>query len=337
MKIAAQQAFFCLLNLSLIFSSVSTSIADDDNQAPFSEIIVFGDSYSDTGNFFEFTEGAFPNAPYYDGRASNGLLWIEFLAESLTLTLSPENQYAYLGAESGTENFNNQSPAIEFPGFHQQVGTFLADNEELDPNASSLYVIWIGSYDFYSWLANGGKDPSQIVESSITNIVTGLSSLVDYGATHFLVVNLPDLGAIPIGKSLGSEISELLTISSVTFNSLLDDAIVAMAQLQDIHITRLDAFGIINTLIEAGDAFGFENVEDPALAISDPNTVDSYLFWDSTHPTSAGHKILADFALQALIESYSQNGEPATQRDSNHFIKAAFEIPRYSEINPHGR
>ena len=318
--------------LTTLFASIAllsaTAFSENEEDSPFSEIIVFGDSYSDTGNFYRSTNGAFPDKPYFQGRASNGILWIEYLATSLDLKLSPKNQYAYLGAESGVGNFNNQSLSNRFPGFHQQIDSFLTDHQEQPVDSAALFVIWVGSYDFYSWLATGSKAPSQVVEDGITNIITGLTALVDSGARHVLIVNLPDLSSLPLGLTLDPEISELLSSSVVAFNSLLDDAIVAIAQLQQIRFTRVDAFSIINTIIENDEAFGFENAHESAIESAQTGSTDAFLFWDSTHLTTEGHEILADFALQALIESYSPYDGPDPRKDSNRSLKATYHFSK---------
>src|SRR5262245_37490212 len=53
---------------------------------PFREVVVFGDSLSDTGNVFTVTEPVLAEAipvspPYFQGRFSNGPVWVERLAE----------------------------------------------------------------------------------------------------------------------------------------------------------------------------------------------------------------------------------------------------------------
>ena len=64
--------------------------------APISQVISFGDSLSDTGNLFELTSGAIPPEPlYFDGRTTNGPVWVELLSIDLGVTL---NNYAYSGA-----------------------------------------------------------------------------------------------------------------------------------------------------------------------------------------------------------------------------------------------
>ena len=49
--------------------------------AAFSGIVVFGDSLSDTGNFFLASGGAVAGPPYFEGRFSDGPVWVEVLAE----------------------------------------------------------------------------------------------------------------------------------------------------------------------------------------------------------------------------------------------------------------
>ena len=87
--------------------------------AVFTDIVSFGDSLSDTGNLFAVTSNPFnaallalffpeldppiPSAPYYNGRFSNGPVWVERLAVRLALEtpLPSENgggNYAVGGA-----------------------------------------------------------------------------------------------------------------------------------------------------------------------------------------------------------------------------------------------
>src|SRR6516164_3574154 len=79
----------------------------EDRAVPsvYSNLIVFGDSISDTGNGFLFTGGVATAPPYFDGHFSNGPMWVEVLADRLGLpapapSLGGGTNYAFGGAET---------------------------------------------------------------------------------------------------------------------------------------------------------------------------------------------------------------------------------------------
>ena len=73
----------------------------------FSRLVVFGDSTTDTGNVYELSGRTKPaSPPYFEGRWSNGPLWIEYLADRLNVprprpSLAGGTNYAYAGAQTG--------------------------------------------------------------------------------------------------------------------------------------------------------------------------------------------------------------------------------------------
>jgi hypothetical protein len=74
---------------------------------PYSALLVFGDSYSDTGNLYELNEQTQPpSPPYFEGRWSNGPLWVEQMASLLNVPLPLPSRiggtnFAYAGARTG--------------------------------------------------------------------------------------------------------------------------------------------------------------------------------------------------------------------------------------------
>ena len=70
---------------AVMFSGCSGSKSGDT----YSQIVVFGASLSDNGNAATVVPGLFPGAPYYPGRASNGLLWIDVVAADLGNEVKP--------------------------------------------------------------------------------------------------------------------------------------------------------------------------------------------------------------------------------------------------------
>lgn len=61
------------LGLSSLCASAATPKYDN--------LIVFGDSYCDVGDIFAATGGAEARAPYFNGRFSNGPIWLDHVAE----------------------------------------------------------------------------------------------------------------------------------------------------------------------------------------------------------------------------------------------------------------
>lgn len=67
----------------------AAAIAAHAGSPKFDALVVFGDSYCDVGNLFLATGGAEPVAPYYNGRFSNGPIWLDHVAGFLGVPLQP--------------------------------------------------------------------------------------------------------------------------------------------------------------------------------------------------------------------------------------------------------
>jgi phospholipase/lecithinase/hemolysin len=274
--------------------------------SPFSRIYTFGDSLSDTGNFFQMTGGLVPPAPYYyQGRVSNGPVWIEQLAGDLGMRLESEDQFATLGSMTGNENFRDGFLGNDYPGFLDQMDAFfeLQGSRPLDPNA--LYVIWIGANDFIDWLQHDQANPALIpslIVNGVTRTAGSILRLAQGGARHILVVNIPDLGLTPDIRMFGPEIAGGVTALSQAYNAELDQQLDALAYA-GIPTIRVDAAQIIRDIVEDPAAFGLTNVTD--RAILGTTDADSALFWDGIHPTTAGHAIVAERALAEMITYFS--------------------------------
>ena len=276
-----------------------------DSASPFRSVVSFGDSLSDTGNLYANSGGTFPPAPYYQGRASDGLLWNEYLASDLGSELLMEDNYAYFGAMSDHRNFNEG--ALPFPlfGLSQQIDQYLSDRPETRIHPRTLVILGIGSNDFFDFLEKGGDFP---IPNGIDNTVAALQRLVAAGARHFLVLNIPELSKTPAFSGQSDAAKAQISFLCAHYNAILDQALQAVSDAAGVHITIVDAFAVINEIVANPGQYGISNTAFPAIAGFDPN---ASLFWDLVHPTTIGHRILADFALQALVDHYvSPNGQP---------------------------
>jgi thermolabile hemolysin len=111
---------------------------------PIANLYSFGDSFSDTGNAHHLTKGQRASE---SGRFCDGLVWIDFLAAHLGLTLTPgfvdpdaiaNLNFATGGATTGQENlFPAVMPDLpKLPGLQQQIQGFLTLAQgKADPEA----------------------------------------------------------------------------------------------------------------------------------------------------------------------------------------------------------
>lgn len=285
---------------------------------PFTSIVVFGDSLSDSGNISTLTAGAVPRSPpYYQGRYSNGPTYVDLLAERYGLSLTPALQggtnYAFGGATTGPAAANFPGSFESPPSLLTQLGAYLGSRGAAGADRTGLYVVYGGSNDLFQ--AAQSANPSATVSSGVGNIVSIVRALVSAGATTILVPNLPNLGLTPAARASGSAVVQLLSALSQSFNAALASALQSLRASfgSSVNLVGLDVYDTFQALVAAGNTT-FSNVTDPCLqedlvqVIVNATvcaTPDEYLFWDMRHPTAAGHRLLAEAAAAAL-EPYVQ-------------------------------
>jgi len=171
-------------------------------------VVVFGDSYSDTGNLFQLSGFApSPRAGYDSGRFTNGKVWIEYFADLMGLDQPKPHykesvkgtNYAIGAAASGASEDTEWTPIllpgvllgpVPAKGLILQTNDFIFNSDTSSQCASEmLFVIWTGAVD----LMLLGTDVDKILK----NIDDSISSLVIKGATKVVVLNLPQLADSP--------------------------------------------------------------------------------------------------------------------------------------------
>jgi phospholipase/lecithinase/hemolysin len=281
--------------------------------AGYTNMVVFGDSLSDTGNVLSltsaFTPQPFPNLPSAPGRFSDGAVWTEYLAAGLGLPSGAQNSnllfngstvsligtpggqnYAYGGARTGlggaagaTTGMMGQLAAWNGAAFASALA------RAADPDA--LYVVFGGANDLRdARSAYSGASPTDdamraaaaaATAQNITNIVGLLSQA---GARHFLVSNLPDLGKTPEAAVL--DVVAASTDITLEFNASLAADIAALDALLlagtgvDLDIRMMDFYSlneaITNDALNNGGAlYGITNVTAPCIT---PVAAGAYYF-----------------------------------------------------------
>ncbi|MBD2772808.1 SGNH/GDSL hydrolase family protein [Iningainema tapete] len=296
----------------VFFSLISAQKA---TAADFSQLVVFGDSLSDTGNTFNISGGLInpttaipPNPPYFQGRFSNDLVWVDYVGEqlgltptlftALTTTIPTQGiNFAIGGANSGTGNAI--VPNIPLPGVQEQVGLFaqplLTSNQTADPNA--LFAVWGGGNDY---LFGNVTDPNQTVQ----NLSNSVATLASVGAKNILVFNLPDLGKTPAALAAGNS-SNLTTLTTI-HNAALASALSQLSSSNPgVNIIPVDVYSLINRIIANPGEFGFNNVTascvigDLQNITSVCNNPNDFLFFDAVHPSTNAHRLVADTVFSA--------------------------------------
>ena len=255
-------------------------------------ITIFGDSLSDNGNTFKASGGALPpSPPYFNGRFSNGLVWVEGFPAQLRLPAATINNFAVGGATSGTAN--TTSPLL--PGLTTELDQFLLVSPKVNPNG--LFVVWAGANDY---LGGGITNPVPV----IGNLTTAVQRLTGAGATQLVIPNLPDLGKIPAGAADPVQSAGLSQLSAA-HNSGLRTSLQALSQNNpNISIVPTDIAALFNVAITNPARFGLTNVTQPCLNSTTGAacaTPDTFLFWDLFHPTAAGHRLISAYALDPII------------------------------------
>ncbi len=262
---------------------------------PINELYVFGDSLSDVGTVFQATRGMYPpNSMYFQGRYSNGRVWVEYLAEQLHLSSKQNNNFACGGATTGSDRNSL------VPGLLKQVQSFTQTHQQTNPNA--LYVLWAGANDYLQGV-NSATIP-------VENVTRAIESLAGRGLRKILVANLPDLGHLPATRTGANSAS--LSALTQAHNQGLRRALKRLSQqYSDLQIVTLDANALYKKAITNPAAFRFTNVISPCLsgsrASGDP---DQFLFWDGIHPTTAAHRILGEAAFSAVQDGGMANSLP---------------------------
>lgn len=271
----------------------------------YTNVVVFGDSLSDSGNAYNAgLNTALVSPNYATGKYTNGSstspstsingVWSEQFATKLGVALTAStiggSNYSYGGATTDTTSSGA-------PGMNNQVSSYLAAHSSL--SSSTVYSVWGGSNDILISIAYGQNGLSAEA-SAVANIKSQIASLANAGATTVMWFNLPDLSLTPYADSLSAAAQTALHNASLQFSV---DWAAAIADLEATHanlnIVAVDIYSLFNSVTTDSSAYGLANATDSAQGKS--VNADEYLFWDSLHPTTAADSIIASLAYDDLL------------------------------------
>ncbi|MGN8111729.1 SGNH/GDSL hydrolase family protein [Paraburkholderia sp. 22098] len=288
------------------------------------QIVSFGDSLSDVGTYAPIASavggGRFTTNPgqvwtqdvaQYYGDTLSAAYTIDFThklsaqsglgyAEGGATVATPANQSDFL-----TEVIGN----VEMP-VTQQVSRYLAAHRSF--NTNQLVLVWAGAND----VLRAGALPAaaQTVETAATTLAEVVGQIAQNGATHIVVVNVPNIGLSPKGLASADGGANLAQLSQL-FNGSLNAALQSNG-LQG-KVIQIDSYSWMNQIVANFKANGFavSNTSvacDPtktphatALLCSPPtyvtaNADQTYMFADDLHPTTHLHTLFAQYVEQQI-------------------------------------
>jgi phospholipase/lecithinase/hemolysin len=291
------------------------------------QVVSFGDSLSDVGTYAPIASavggGRFTTNP--------GQVWTQDVAQyygntlTAAFTIDPTHElkaqgglgYAEGGATVATPANQNDFLTdvignVEMP-VNQQVSSYLSAHTSF--NSNQLVLVWAGAND----VLRAGTPPAATttVQTAATTLAQLVGQIVQNGATHVVVVNLPNIGLSPEGIASSDGGANLTQLSGL-FNSTLNSALQTDG-LQS-KVIQIDAYTWLNGIIAnfQGNGFSVSNTgqacdpnktpDDTSLLCSpatyvSANADQTYMFADDLHPTTHLHTLFAQYVEQQIAAS----------------------------------
>ncbi|ORY36657.1 hypothetical protein BCR33DRAFT_770146 [Rhizoclosmatium globosum] len=188
--------------LFAILASQLLSTAVFAQSAGIKTIVAFGGSVNDNGNFF--SQYAFPPAPYWQGRFSNGPVWVEQLATLLkNATLL---DFASIGACANVSNAGvstvpgTKVPAASVPDLWKQYESHQNDTRAKGASLDTdLFTVFAGADDMLYAMGRGEVPDVVGIAGSVVKFV---GALAKSGTKQILVANIPPLDLQLIAKRM---------------------------------------------------------------------------------------------------------------------------------------
>jgi phospholipase/lecithinase/hemolysin len=316
-------------------------------------VVAFGDSLLDAGTYSPVAEPTFGGGRY---TTNPGLNFTQEVALSSGSILTP----AFIGGfglplfpAAGLDYAQGGSRVAMQPGIdHAAAGTpdadfaeqttipikgqveeFLKSHKRFRPE--QLVLINGGANDIFFQLAvaqavgtaAAEQDARNAIIQSATDLVNVVATMVTNGATHIVLINIPDIGKAPMGIASADNGQSLTQISKL-FNATLAGAL----QQQNFggKVLLIDSFTFIDGVIANFRERGFTvsntgfacdlsaqvaratklHLDDPSVfgqsLFCSPKTFvskgadETFMFADSVHPTTHLNAIFAQYVEQQI-------------------------------------
>jgi phospholipase/lecithinase/hemolysin len=254
---------------------------------PYTQLYVFGDSYSDTGAGFSYADG--PTAVAYLAQR---------LAIPFTFYGDPNSKgkglnFAVSAAKTGADPGVRRGPDALFAlGMKNQVDEFAALVKSGKPDA-----LHFDPAQTMFFLAGGLNDRGTPEGYTRANEEAEIDTLYALGARRFMVALLPT--KIPAFASAGIQLNPELARIPADERARHPDIRIANSNwgpFFDEVITHLDKYGLADATLTCADR---------AIKIGSPFAcaTANHFYYYAAHPSTAAHKAAGDMLYQEAIAS----------------------------------
>lgn len=282
---------FCTIAATALTLGMGTAQAATISD-PFTSFFAFGDSLSDVGNLSDATGGAIPGPAYFEGRFSNGPIWVDPVQAAFDAEFKPNANFAFGGARAITD-------ADPVPDFAQQVGGFAFSGLPAFQGNNALASVFFGSNDL---LALG---TSLAPDVDGTNIAIGLGATLDQlaglGISNIALWNAPDVSLTPRVQLVEPQNADVIARGVAAFNTQL--ALEAeRVRGGGVNVIEIDFAALFDDLFANPASFGITDLVFPCLSLSgvicdNPGEV---AFFDGLHPNTELHGALSAAFVNTL-------------------------------------
>lgn len=266
-------------------SLATPALAQD--ASPYSRVVVFGDSISDSGAYAD-------RAPAGAGRFTTNPdpVWVEGIAAGLGLPLQSRaaggTNYAEGGARvavsrDGAPGDLSRTPVVK------QVDAFLSGGGRL--GAGDLVIIQGGGNDVFATQLNGpGFTPADlmVLDQAARDLAGQVQRIADAGDATIVTTSVPRF------EAFNGSYRAALTATGT--NVLYVDIAKLISEIE----TNPGEFGIVNVTDRACRGRAVESFICLPADYVTPDANRTYLFADGVHFTGVVHQIEADAVLAAL-------------------------------------
>lgn len=297
---------------------------------PTARIIAFGDSLSDLGTYAARVKGR--TAARYT--TNPGPLWIELVAQHYGTTIGPYRQagwgepakvlggtgYAEGGSRVAKQPGTSNTDATAGPGsgsttmpLRDQLSVHVGTHGGFGPN--DVVFVWSGSNDLFrpAFIAPAATqaEGEAIMREAARDLAAETRRMVRLGARRVVVLNLYDWGAVPGFRNFPKK--DWVSAWTAAFNEELVRA------TQDQPLVIVDVAALFRNAHANPARYGIADATSPACRMDQlpdrivmfcdrttlvaPDAHLTHLYADTSHPSTAGHRIIADEVMTALRRS----------------------------------